>query len=418
MELTKWKIVKLGDVSQFVNGGAWNQSEYRNSGIPVVRVTNIQNYSVNLKDAKYLPHESLVKYQKHRLREGDMVVCTVGSHPDQPSSVVGRTAIIPNSAAGSLLNQNAVQISSNSPTLEQKWLVYFGRSAQFGNFIMANARGSASQVRISIERLKDLKFLLPPLPIQKKIASILSAYDDLIENNNRRIQILEEMAQRIYREWFVHFRFPGHENVKMVDSELGKIPEGWEVLLFSEAADFLNGFALSPTHWGEEGKPIVKIKELKNGITGETPRNTGLEIDKKYLINKGDLIFSWSGDLGVYLWNNEQAILNQHLFKVTLKTTLISIEYLFYTLKESIKIFESMTTGSTLKHIRRSELSNVRLSIPHNDLLTQFTSISSKLLLEIQILYQQNQALRKTRDLLLPRLISGRLDVEDLDIEV
>jgi len=121
----------------------------------------------------------------------------------------------------------------------------------------------AGQPNVSPSDIGGLKIPLPPLPTQRKIAAILSAYDDLIENNTRRIRILEEMAQAIYREWFVHFRFPGHEGVRMVESELGMIPEGWEVKPFSQIASFINGYAFKPSDWSKNGIPIIKIVELK-----------------------------------------------------------------------------------------------------------------------------------------------------------
>jgi restriction endonuclease S subunit len=125
--------------------------------------------------------------------------------------------------------------------------------------------------------MKDVRSLpmpgLPPLPIQRRIAGILSAYDDLIENSQRRIKILEEMARRLYREWFVHFRFPGHEGCRLLDSPLGEIPEGWEVQPYSALASYVNGSPFKPAQLGKEGKPIIKIKELKAGIVADTPRN-------------------------------------------------------------------------------------------------------------------------------------------------
>lgn len=142
---------------------------------------------------------------------------------------------------------------------------------------------------------------------QQHIAGILSAYDDLIENNTWRIVILEEMARALYREWFVEFRFPGHEQVAMVESELGLVPAGWEPESFSEIATFVNGFAFKPEHWGDCGRPIVKIAELKNGVTEKTPRYAGNGVPSRYDVGSGDLLFSWSADLDVYVWDQGDA---------------------------------------------------------------------------------------------------------------
>lgn len=221
---------KLGDIAEFINGGAWSQTEYADSGIPVVRVSDIHDCAVSLSGCKYLPQSVCAKYAKHELREGDLVICTIGSHPTQPNSVVGRPGIMSKSCEGAFLNQNAVCIRPLDKSLDKRWLGYFARSQVMKDYIIAHARGSANQVRVAISALKDMDVFLPPIEEQKKVSDVLSDYDGLIENNARRIKILEEMARAIYREWFVKFRFPGHGKIKMTDSPLGPIPEGWEVV--------------------------------------------------------------------------------------------------------------------------------------------------------------------------------------------
>ncbi len=228
--MSSWHTVKLGEVANFTNGGAWKQDEYTDTGVPVVRVTDIQNGTVDLTDCKYLSAESRDKYEKHMLCRGDLVITTVGSHPTQPGSVVGRAAIVPAYAEGALLNQNAVRIAPAHEDLDKQFLGYIGKSHIFRDYIMSCARGSANQVRMAIALLKELEIPFPPFATQRRIAAILSAYDDLIENNTQRIRILEEMAQALYREWFVHFRFLGHEDVPLVESALGPIPQGWAVV--------------------------------------------------------------------------------------------------------------------------------------------------------------------------------------------
>jgi len=223
------KQTTLEAIAEFTNGGAWNQTEYSDKGVPVVRVTDIKNETVDLSDCKFLPKSSLGKYARHVLRTGDLVICTVGSHPTQPGSVVGRAAVIPDRAHGALLNQNAVCIRSSSPDVDQGWLGYIGRSREFHDYIINRARGSANQVRMAIGLLKEMPIEVPPLPVQQRIAGILSSYDELMENSQRRIRILEAMARALYREWFVQFRFPGHEKLPRVASALGDIPKGWEV---------------------------------------------------------------------------------------------------------------------------------------------------------------------------------------------
>jgi type I restriction enzyme S subunit len=252
------------------------------------------------------------------------------------------------------------------------------------------------------------------LRTQHKIAAVLSAYDDYIENNNRRIGILEEMAQRIYREWFVDFRYPGHEDIPLVDSELGRIPEGWEVRSFSALGEYVNGYAFKPEDWGGEGPPIVKIRELKNGVTDETPRFGG-DIGEKYVISDGDLLFSWSAHLDAYLWTGGQAWLNQHLFRVDPAPGVPSA-FLFHALRERMEEFRSRAQGTTMRHIKRAALTQVATLVPPESIRNDMAELVAPVDALTLGLVRATRNLRATRDLLLPRLISGEVDVTDLDV--
>jgi type I restriction enzyme S subunit len=181
-------LVKLGDIAEFVNGGAWSDTEYSPSGIPVVRVTDIRNWTIDLTDCKFLPLEAVSKYKKHMLQAGDLIISTVGSHPNQPGSVVGRPAIVPSHVSGALLNQNAVRIRANVEDVDQRWLGCFGRSSTFRNYIVACARGAANQVRMAIGLLKEMPVELPPLPVQRKIGEVVAAYDELIEVSREKLK--------------------------------------------------------------------------------------------------------------------------------------------------------------------------------------------------------------------------------------
>src|SRR5262249_34214295 len=197
------KQTRLGDIAEFINGGAWNQTEYAAEGIRVVRVTNLRPDGVDLSDCKFLPLGALTKYSRHIIREGDLIIATVGSHPSQPGSVVGRSCIAPAELDGALLNQNAVLIRTLTKEVDQGWLGYLGRSGPFRDYVISCARGSANQVRMSISLLKKMPVKVPLINVQRRIASILTAYDSLIAVNRRRIALLEEMARRLFEEWFV-----------------------------------------------------------------------------------------------------------------------------------------------------------------------------------------------------------------------
>ena len=270
--------------------------------------------------------------------------------------------------------------------------------------------------RLNTDRIQSLPIPLPPMPVQRRIAAVLTAYDELIESNLRRIEILEEMAQAVYREWFVEFRFPGYEDVEMVESELGPIPNRWDIRTFADVADFVNGYAFGPDHWGNEGLPIIKIKELKNGVTEGTPRYHGDDIKSKYFVEDGDILFSWSGDLDAYIWNGGRGLLNQHLFNV-LPLGDNERPFLFHALKRSMGEFVARSGGTTMHHIKRSALREVAVAVPPQRIQKEFVDVVGPMHGLVLNLARQNFNLRATRDLLLPKLVSGDIDVSDLDID-
>jgi type I restriction enzyme S subunit len=271
--------------------------------------------------------------------------------------------------------------------------------------------GSA-QAQITVNALSSYLVEIPDLHTQRRIASILSAYDDLIENNTRRIEILEEMARRLYEEWFVHFRFPGHEEVSFKESELGEIPEGWKPVAFSEVASFMNGFAFKPSHFTDDGLPVIKIKELKSGVTADTPRCSG-EVKEKYLVKDGDVLFSWSAHLDAYIWRGGEGWLNQHLFKVD-GVDGIPKSFLYFSLKEKMVDFRAKSMGTTMQHIKRSALNEVKFPMAAESLTSKFDDLVTPILNQVLLLQRKNGNLRAQRDLLLPKLVSGEIDVSDI----
>ena len=267
------------------------------------------------------------------------------------------------------------------------------------------SQGTA-QDNLSWKKLSTIKFPCPPLEVQNRIATILSRYDLLIENYQKQIKLLEEAAQRLYKEWFVDLHFPGHENTKIVDG----VPEGWEKKSIGEIGEYLNGFAFKPSDWQDLGKPIIKIKEMGNGVTNETPRNSGERVPAKYLIKAGDLLFSWSATLMVIIWSGEEGWLNQHLFKVT-PVKGIDREFLLQSISNTIVEFQNLTTGSTMKHIQRNKLNQVFVNVPNAEIMKRYSDISEKTRSNILSLQSQLRLLTEARDRLLPKLMNGEIAV-------
>ena len=267
------------------------------------------------------------------------------------------------------------------------------------------SQGTA-QDNLSWQKLSTIKFPAPPLETQRRIADILSAYDDLIENNRKQIKLLEEAAQRLYKEWFVDLRFPGYEHTRIVDG----VPEGWERLAISQLGEFLNGFAFKPSDWKKEGMPIIKIKEMGSGVSSDTPRNKGETVPEKYHVRSGDILFSWSATLSVMIWNGEDGWLNQHLFKVKPNPG-VAREFIFQSIAHVISEFSNLTTGATMKHIQRNKLDQVFVIVPSAETMSRYQEASKSLRDKLLLLSKQKSELSEARNRLLPKLMSVKMEV-------
>lgn len=417
----------LGAIADFMNGGAWNQTEYSDEGIPVVRVTDISAETVDLSECKFLPTSSLARYGRHLLETGDLVICTVGSHPTQPGSVVGRAAVMPRSAHGTLLNQNAVRIRSALPDVDQGWLGYVGRSKPFHDYIISCARGSANQVRMAIGLLKEMPIEVPSLPVQQRITHILSAYDELIENSQRRIEILEAMAHVLYREWFVQLRFPGHEDHPRVGSPLGDIPRGWEATTLGAHLSALE--AGKRPRGGirdvDDGVPSIGAENI-NGIGRHDfdaekfiPRAFFHEMRKGVVRDRDVAIYKDGAYIGKSSYFRDgfphpECCVNEHVFLlrsdgVRLRQNAL---YLWLQVPATVQTIRSKNANAAQPGINQQTVGSLELILPDERSAAHFDRLVEPQLAEIINLATKIQNLRRTRDLLLPRLLSGQIEVE------
>lgn len=397
-----WQSICLGDCIELVSGAAFKSAMFTENSddIPLVKGENIGQGEILWEKARYWPSAQFDEYSKLALKPGDVVLAM-----DRPWVTAGlKYAIIAERDPISLLVQRVARIRP-LPNADAKFLKHIVGSREFLEYIKG-IMGGTNVPHISGRQIKDFRCRLPDLETQQRIAAVLSAYDDLIDNNRRRIALLEDAARQLYKEWFVRFRFPGHEHVKLI----GGVPLGWEMRSLDSLAAFLNGFAFKPHHLGDKGLPIVKIPELKGGILEKTPRYDGEDVPDKYLLTTSDLIFSWSGTLAIDFWCNGTAYLNQHLFKV-LPFDGISAAHLLIAIREAMPLFENQTVGATMKHIRRSALSGVKIAMPPEALYSNFRETLDPIYDQIVVLRQLSASAAKARDLLLPKLMNGTLAV-------
>lgn len=255
--------------------------------------------------------------------------------------------------------------------------------------------------------LHSLKIKIHEKKLQQKIASILSAYDCLIENNTRRMRLLEQMAENLYKEWFVRFRFPEHEKVEMVNG----LPKGWERKELSDIADITYGYAFKSNKFCSDNSlnAVVRIRDIQNNST-ET--YTDESCDERYLIVRNALLIGMDGIFHMCLWNGERAYLNQRVVMLNSKYNDMCNYLLYFAIRPQIKYWEQVIVGTTVAHLGDKHLKKIKVLIPDTNTLRLANKVIESAMKEINDLQQQNQLLTRQRDLLLPRLMSGKLEVK------
>ena len=266
---------------------------------------------------------------------------------------------------------------------------------------------------LTVTILNSFSVQLPSISDQHRIASILSSLDRKIELNNKINADLEEMAQAIFKNWFVDFE--PFKDGKFVDSELGMIPEGWKVGRLTEIASYMNGLAMQkfPPENNEDSLPVLKIKELGQGFCGTDSDRCSCNIKDECKIHNGDVIFSWSGTLLVDVWCGGDCGLNQHLFKVTSKD--YPKWFYYYWTKHHLQEFVHIAKDKavTMGHIKRGHLEEAMVAIPDNDSMEKAHELFEPILSKMISLRLESSRLSLLRDTLLPRLMSGELEVPE-----
>ncbi|EHQ06095.1 restriction endonuclease subunit S [Leptonema illini] len=391
----KYGFCKIGEYVTVLSGYAFKSEDFQAVGVPVIKIGNIKLGHVSLDDGntECIPRAIADKLgRKFIVRKGDVLISLTGSHLTQPGSVVGRVGRYYYDSI-SVLNQRAGKIIVKD---EEKshlgfWFYLLSTKAVMTEIAML-AHGAANQANVSPKDIEKIWLPLPPLPIQKRIAAILSAYDELIENNNRRIALLEKMAEEIYREWFVRMRFPGHEKTKFHKG----IPEGWEVKKLAEVVELCYGKALKEEERSGSGFPVYG----SSGIVG---------YHKIKLAEGPGIIVGRKGNVGSIFWSATDYYVIDTAYFVRAE---ISFRYLFFALHS----LNFVNNDSAVPGLNRSQAYSNFMLLPDANLLKRFDLEIGELLKVKENLLQQNTLLKQTRDALLPRLMSGKLDVENLDI--
>lgn len=404
------------------------QRDYEPDGIPVIRGTNLpsdQRFSFN--DFVFVSPAKVERdLRGNRAFPGDIVVTQRGT--------LGQVGLIPRTSPFEefVLSQSQMKLTVDE-TIADVDFVYYALTSPRGQHEIISRALTAGVPHINLRIFGEVTIPLPPLPTQRKIASVLSAYDDLIENNRHRIELLNEMASRIYREWFVNFRYPDCEEIALVASEVGHIPHGWDVLPLGAVADVNKGLSYSGQFLTEDGKPMANLKcfHPEGGFRREGTKPYSGPAQERHEVSPGDIIvantdLTQAGNvigapaLVPRMDFEDGGLISHHLFVVRPKDCQVGTAFLFEALRDGrFRDFaRGHASGTTVLGLRTADFQSYPVVVPPPSLRREFEEVAQPPLTLTERLEDAVGALKTMREFLLSGLITGEIDVSDLDIAV
>ena len=394
-----WEKVKIGDCCEITSSKRIFFSEYVEHGVPFYRSKEI----IESSNGQAISEPLFIRQEKYDEisrnfgvpQPGDMLLTSVGT--------IGVPYVVKEDDYFYFKDGNLTWFRKFGDKLISRYLYYWVRSSE-GQGVLNNTTIGSSQKALTIASLKGLEIPCPPIATQQRIVDILAGYDALIENNQKQIKLLEEAAQRLYKEWFVDLRFPGYENTPIVDG----VPEGWTAQCLSDFANVVMGQSPKSEFYNQE----------KNGLPfhqGVGSYGTRFVIDNTYstsytrIAEAGSILFSVRAPVGRLNMTKNKIVIGRGLAAMNHKNGMQS--YLYYLLKERFFKDDILGNGSIFASISKDELLSQKFTIPTNALVEQFNSIASSIDKKIANLAEQVVLLTETRDRLLPKLMNGEIEV-------
>ena len=403
----EWKEVRLGDVCDLIAGFAFKAKDFGEFPTKVIKIGDIKPPFVDYvgQVGVDISNYDINRLSKYTVKYGDYVLAMTGATIGKVGKYISENF--------SYINQRVLKFSPKQ-NVDADFINYIICSNIFAKYVVNFVDSESAQPNISAPTISKFAFQIPSeKDDQHRIASILSSLDRKIELNNKINTDLEEMAQAIFKNWFVDFE--PFKDGKFVDSELGMIPEGWKVGRLTEIASYMNGLAMQkfPPENNEDSLPVLKIKELGQGFCGTDSDRCSCNIKDECKIHNGDVIFSWSGTLLVDVWCGGDCGLNQHLFKVTSKD--YPKWFYYYWTKHHLQEFVHIAKDKavTMGHIKRGHLEEAMVAIPDNDSMEKAHELFEPILSKMISLRLESSRLSLLRDTLLPRLMSGEIEVPE-----
>lgn len=409
----KWEKVKLEDISINIQTGPFgsqlHQYDYSETGTPVVMPKDLTDGIISEQSIARVSEDHVLRLNRHMIQKGDILYSRRGD--------VGRCALATEHEAGWLCGTGCLRITIDETIADSKFVFYQLQQEKIVGWVEKHAVG-ATMLNLNTTILSNIPLRLPPLEIQRRIADVLSAYDDLIENNRKQIKLLEEAAQRLYKEWFVDLRFPGREHTRIVDG----IPEGWEKRKLSDVFGYVRGKSYSSKDLAETGPVLmVNLKNIRSfgGYNRNAEKYYVGEFKGSQLLSAGDIVMGVTdmtqerrlvGHVAIIPRLHKSTIFSMDLIKLESKS--IQKYFLYSALQYGglSRQIALLANGVNVLHLKPDAMSSLEMIIPDNSLMEQYHQIFGDLYEQIETLSEQCDLATQARDRLLPKLMGG--DVE------
>jgi len=409
--VSMWKTHKIAD---FVEAGEANiqtgpfgtqlrASDYVESGIPVINVRNIGFGLLREEKLEFVSDTTADSLSNHLLESGDIVFARKGA--------VERHVFIQPQQSGWMQGSDCIRLRVNTSLVEPRYLSYAFSTTQHQEWMKNQGSHGATMATLNRAIIAQIEFPLPSIPTQQAIIEILSAYDDLIDNNNRRIALLEESVHLLYRKWFVHLRFPGCDQVKMVDG----IPEGWKESTVEQVFEITGGGTPSKKvleYWQDgdltwySPSDLTKARSMFMEESSNQITRNGLSKSSARLFPVFSVMMTSRATIGEIAINTTEACTNQG-FITCIPNEKIPLYFLYCWLTANVETFKNLATGATFKEISKGVFKKIPILIPRSKTITEFEEYTQPIGNCILNLQRQNTRLREARDRLLPRLMNG-----------
>lgn len=394
--MNEWKKVKLGELYE-VHNGLSKGRQFFGSGYPFLTFSNVFNNWFLPEELESFVQSSEKERQTCSIKKGDVFITRTSETMDE----LGMSSVALKDYPNATYNGFTKRLRPLTDEVIPEYIGYYLRSPKFRGKFMAFST-MTTRASLANDDLLSMEVDIPEKAIQQRIATILSRYDSLIENYQKQIKLLEESAQRLYKEWFIDLHFPSHENIKIIDG----VPDGWEKKKLVDLVDVQYGYAFDGKLFNSnrEGMPILRIRNIPDGLTSDY---TTEEASNGYIVHNGDIVVGMDGIFHINSWSGDDAYLVQRTCSFRPKEEYMK-GFVFQAIQEPIKFFEKTLVGATVAHLGKKHIDSIELCVPKNfELYQPF----SKFYNQRQGLLSQIRLLIEARDRLLPKLMSGEIEV-------